>query len=78
MGHKKKGRGKQADMKKKGYDGEKRFAPPVGGCKWNDPVKNGPETVFPTHVRKDELFFLVDQADQADHPVQAAAKEYNK
>jgi hypothetical protein len=42
------------------------------------PAKNGAQTVFQAHISEDKSLFLMNQHDQADEPVKAAANKKNK
>ena len=64
----------QANVKCKANDCQGWMFSHIFGGKWRAPTNNRAQTVFPAHIGVDKFFFLMDQYDQADQPVQAAAR----
>jgi hypothetical protein len=65
-------------VKGKGDDRHRRMSSHIFGGKGRTPVENGTQAVFQAHVRVDKFFFFMDQYQQTDEPVKAAADEKNK
>ena len=62
-------------MKGEGHNGHNGMLPHILGGKRDTPVQNGAQAVFKTHVGKDKFFFLIDQGQHSDQPVQATEEK---
>jgi len=64
-------------MEKERHESYPRTFSPVSACIRDNPVKDGPEAVFETHIGINH-FILLRQGNQRDYPEYAAADEYNE
>jgi hypothetical protein len=78
MGQKKNGGQYQTDVKHIGDNRHGRMPAHIFSGKWRAPTKNRAQTVFPAHIGVNKFFFFMDQHDQVDQPVQAAADKNDK
>ena len=65
-------------MEGKGNNGQYRMLSPVYGCKRYDPMQNRAKAVLPTHIGVDILFFLMNQHENANEPIETSYEEDNK